>query len=84
MTKQLQRLSPTISTRDCNSQHLKLQQSSPIVILSRYSSNINGVIRAVLNPFFYFFFKKRFCTHQKHKKAQEAQKRNQAKEQKRK
>ena len=44
------------------------------------TSNINEVIRAVLNP---LFFAKKFCTHQKPKKnprkAQKAQKRNQAK-----
>ena len=40
------------------------------------SSNINEVIRAVLT---FFFFTKRFHTHQK---AQKAQKRNQAKAQK--
>ena len=31
------------------------------------SSNINEVIRAVLN--FFFFFTKRFCEHKKHKNA---------------
>ena len=36
----------------------------------KFSSNINKVIRAVLN--FFFFFTKRFCTHQKHKKHQKA------------
>ena len=36
------------------------------------SSNINEVIRAVLNSF--FFFTKRFCTHQKHQKRQEHKK----------
>ena len=40
-------------------------------------SNTNEVIRAVLN-FFLFFFSKRFCTHQKHQKAQRC---NQAKTQ---
>ena len=61
------------------------------------SSNINEVIRAVLN---FYFFTKRFRTHQKHQKApkapktpkstkkhkkhQKAQKRHQAKAQKRK
>ena len=49
------------------------------------NSNINEVIRAVLNPF--FVFTKRFCTHQKHQKHQKAPKstkariRNQAKAQ---
>ena len=39
------------------------------------SSNINEVIRAVLNPlFFLFFFAKRFCTHQKHQKDKNATK----------
>ena len=42
-----------------------------------FSSNINEVIRAVLNP----FFTKRFSTHQKHQKSQKAQRRNQAKAQ---
>ena len=49
-----------------------------------YSSNLDEVIRAVLNSLFYyysFFFTKRFCTHQKHQKAQKC---NQAKTQKRK
>ena len=36
------------------------------------SSNINELIRAVLNSL--FFFTKRFCTHQKAPKAQKAQK----------
>ena len=48
-------------------------------------SNINEVIRAVLNFFFFFFFlTKRFCMHkkhQKHQKGQKAQKHNQAKAQ---
>ena len=46
-------------------------------------SNINEVIRAVLN-FFFFFLTKRFCMHkkhQKHQKGQKAQKHNQAKAQ---
>ena len=45
-------------------------------------SNINEVIRAVLN--FFFFLTKRFCMHkkhQKHQKGQKAQKHNQAKAQ---
>ena len=45
-----------------------------------FSSNINEVIRAVLNP----FYTKRFSTHQKHQKdqkSQKAQRRNQAKAQ---
>ena len=37
-----------------------------------FSSNINEVNRAVLNSF--FFFKKRFRTHQKHQKDQKHQK----------
>ena len=55
---------------------------------SSASSNINEVIRAVLNSL--FFFTKRFRTHKKHEKhqkapkAQKAQKRNQEKTQKRK
>ena len=51
-------------------------------MISILSSNVNEVIRAILNS---FFFSKRFCTHKKHKKqkkAQKAQKRNQAKAQK--
>ena len=36
------------------------------------SSNINEVIRAVLN--FLFFFTKRFCSHQKHQKRQDHKK----------
>ena len=47
-------------------------------------SNINEVIRAVLNFFFFFFLTKRFCMHkkhQKHQKGQKAQKHNQAKAQ---
>ena len=52
---------------------------------SDISSNINGVIRAVLKPI--FFFTKKFRTHKKHKKHQKhqkhqkAQRRNQAKAQ---
>ena len=44
------------------------------------SSNINEVIRAILN-FFNFFFTKRYCKQKKHQKAPKAQKtekRNQA------
>ena len=47
------------------------------------SSNINEVIRTVLNSL-YIFLANRFRTHQnhkKHKKAQKAQKRNQSKAQ---
>ena len=44
-----------------------------------FSSNINWVIRVVLNPL--LFFTKRFCTYQKHQKALKAQKGNQPKAQ---
>ena len=43
---------------------------------SPYSSNINEVIKTVLN--FYYFFAKRFCMHQKAQN-KKTQKRNQAK-----
>ena len=39
-----------------------------------FSSNLNAVIRAILNPLFHFFFTKRFCTHQKHQKHKDATK----------
>ena len=39
------------------------------------SSNINEVIRAVLNSL--FLFTKRFCRHKEHQKAQKAQKKHQ-------
>ena len=39
------------------------------------NSNINEVIRTVLN-FVYFFFTKRFCTHKKHQKAPKSTKKN--------
>ena len=38
------------------------------------SSNVNLVIRAVLNSVFFFFFTKRFCTHKKHQKHKDADK----------
>ena len=41
------------------------------------SSNINEVIRAVLNSLF-FFFTERFCTHQKYQKHQKHQKHKKA------
>ena len=41
-------------------------------IQKNLSSNVNEVIRPVLNSL--FFFTKRFCTHQKHKKHQKHQK----------
>ena len=43
-------------------------------IVEQCSSNINEVIRAVLNPLFFLYFTKWFRTHQKHKKAQNANK----------
>ena len=45
-----------------------------------FSSNVNEVIRAVLN--FFFFFTKRFRTHQMHKKHQKHQKYKDATKQK--
>ena len=45
------------------------------------SSNINEVIRAVLNSFF-FFLQKIFCTHRKHQKHQKNQKHKNATKQK--
>ena len=38
----------------------------PVFYKVNDSSNVNEVIRAVLNSL--FFFKKKFCTHKKHKK----------------
>ena len=38
------------------------------------SSNVNEVIRAVLNSLYIFFFAKRFSTHQKYQKHQKHQK----------
>ena len=70
--------------------------TTPVVKLLLGSSNIDEVIRAVLNFLFlfYIFFTKRFRTHhkalkalkapKKHQKAPKAQKRNQTKAQKRK
>ena len=46
--------------------------SFKLVLVTRFldttSSNVNEVIREVLNSF--FFFRKRFCTHEKHQKHQ--------------
>ena len=46
-----------------------------------FNSNVNEVIRAVLN-FLFFFFTKRFHTHQMHKKDQKHQKYKDATKQK--
>ena len=63
-----------------------------VIYITIYSSNINEVIKTVLNLLF-FFFKKRFHTHKKAQKVQKApkaqkaqklQKSNQGKAQKRK
>ena len=43
-----------------------------LVDIQTQSSNVNEVIRAVLNPL--FFFTKIFCTHQKHQKHKDASK----------
>ena len=49
--------------------HTVYHGSESIYFLGPKSSNINEVIRAVFNSLF-FFFTKRFCTHQNHQKAQ--------------
>ena len=46
----------------------------------KFSSNVNKVIRAALNSF--FFLKKTFCTQQKHKKHQKHQRKKNATKQK--
>ena len=62
----------------------KLHVSNKMIF---FSSNVNEVIRAILN-FFYRFFTKRFYTHKKHKKHKKHKRhkkhkeRNQAKAQK--
>ena len=40
-------------------------------IKMNFSSNVNELIRSVLNSFF-FFLTKRFCTHQKYQKHKDA------------
>ena len=53
--------------------YLLLRETSRILHYSYIvSSNVNEVIRVVLNSL--FFFTKRFCTHQKHWKHQKQQK----------
>ena len=50
-----------------------------LVDIQAQSSNVNEVIREVLNSLFFyycFFFTKRLCTHEKHKKHKDATKQN--------
>ena len=59
----------------------KGSDANPSFEVRGVSSNINEVIRAVLNSFF-FFLQKRFCTHRKHQKHQKNQKHKNATKQK--
>ena len=55
-----------------NNKSLQYKLSFKLVLVTRFldttSSNVNEAITEVLNSF--FFFRKRFCTHEKHQKHQ--------------
>ena len=59
-----------IFERGFNSQYVLMETRPEGVRYLEVSSNVNEVIRVVLNS----FFTKRFCTHQRHQKHQEHQK----------